>query len=61
MMDEVLAEVRRKAEALGANAIIGLDLDFDSVGAKRKSLLMAVARGTAVRVSEDNAPAAPLV
>jgi uncharacterized protein YbjQ (UPF0145 family) len=59
MMGEVLVEARRKAESMGANAVIGLDLDFDSVGAKSKSLLMAVARGTAVRVGGQAPPPPP--
>jgi len=35
---------------MGANAIIGFTLDFDNVGAKNKSLIMAFAKGTAVRI-----------
>ena len=35
------------AEALGANAIVGVDLDYETVG---DSMLMVSANGTAVRV-----------
>jgi len=45
---EVIAEISREAEKLGANAIIGFSLDFDNVGSKNKSLIMAFAKGTAV-------------
>jgi len=48
MEREVLAEIQDTARALGANAIIGFQLDFDNIGSKNKSLLMAHAKGTAV-------------
>lgn len=44
-----LNELAQKAEALGANAIIGIDLDFETVGAGG-SMLMVLATGTAVRI-----------
>ncbi len=44
----VFAELRDEARRLGANAIVGFTIDYDNVGAKSKSLLMASARGTAV-------------
>ena len=44
-----LAELIQKAQAIGANAIIGIDLDFETVGAGG-SMLMVIATGTAVRV-----------
>jgi uncharacterized protein YbjQ (UPF0145 family) len=34
---------------MGANAIIGVDLDFETVGASG-SMLMVIATGTAVKV-----------
>jgi uncharacterized protein YbjQ (UPF0145 family) len=45
-----LAELVQKGQALGANAVVGIDLDFETVGANG-SMLMVVASGTAVRVS----------
>ena len=48
MQDEVIAEAREAARRLGANAILGFSLDYDNIGSKRKSLLMASAKGTAV-------------
>ncbi len=40
-------EMVKKAEAIGANAVIGIDLDFETVGGTG-SMLMVMATGTAV-------------
>lgn len=48
MEREVLAEIRADATRLGANAVIGFSLDFDNIGSKNKSLIMAHGKGTAV-------------
>ncbi|HAK12065.1 MAG: heavy metal-binding domain-containing protein [Chitinophagaceae bacterium] len=40
-------ELQQKAAALGANAVVGIDLDFETIGANG-SMLMVVATGTAV-------------
>ena len=58
IQQEVIAEISREAEDMGANAIIGFSLDFDNVGSKGKSLIMAFAKGTAVVVEEIPAVAA---
>ena len=47
--EEALAEVRAKAATLGANAVIGIDLDYEVLGANG-SMLMVSATGTAVFV-----------
>lgn len=47
MAREGLDEVQQTMK-MGANAVIGLTLDFGNVGAKNKSLLMTYAKGTAV-------------
>ena len=44
-----LQELEEKARAMGANAVIGIDLDYETVG-ERGSMLMVTASGTAVRV-----------
>lgn len=46
---DALRELQDKARALGADAIIGVDLDFETVGASG-SMLMVIATGTAVRL-----------
>lgn len=44
-----LQELQQKAQRLGANAVVGIDLDFETVGSGG-SMLMVVATGTAVHV-----------
>ncbi|MFN5135586.1 MAG: heavy metal-binding domain-containing protein [Chitinophagaceae bacterium] len=44
-----LAELQQKAQNMGANAIVGIDLDFETVGSGG-SMLMVVASGTAVKI-----------
>ena len=40
-------EVMQRAQALGANAIVGIDIDYETVGANG-SMLMVATSGTAV-------------
>lgn len=44
-----LQELEAKAVRMGANAVVGIDLDFETVGSGG-SMLMVVATGTAVKV-----------
>jgi len=44
-----LQEMRERAEAVGANAVVGIDLDYETVG-QGGSMLMVAASGTAVVV-----------
>ncbi|MDH5750077.1 MAG: YbjQ family protein [Rhodospirillales bacterium] len=39
-----------QAAELGADAIIGVDLDYESIGGENKSMLMVCANGTAVKL-----------
>jgi uncharacterized protein YbjQ (UPF0145 family) len=48
MQDDVIVEAKEEAARLGGNAIVGFSIDYDNVGSKNKSLLMASAKGTAV-------------
>lgn len=48
--ESAMAELQQKAESLGANAVIGIDLDFETVGSNG-SMLMVIASGTAVKYS----------
>jgi uncharacterized protein YbjQ (UPF0145 family) len=43
-----LAELAERAQALGANAVVGVDLDYEVLG-QGNSMLMVSASGTAVR------------
>ena len=47
--DTALEEMARQAEALGANAVVGIDLDYETVGGSG-SMLMVTCSETAVRV-----------
>lgn len=47
--ENALRELVERAQALGANAVVGVDLDFETVGGSG-SMLMVIASGTAVRV-----------
>lgn len=47
--EQALAEMEAKAQALGANAVIGVDIDYEVLG-KAGSMLMVSASGTAVIV-----------
>lgn len=47
--DTALEEMARQAEVLGANAVVGIDLDYETVGGSG-SMLMVTSSGTAVRV-----------
>ena len=47
--DLAIEEMTEQAQALGANAIVGIDLDYETVGTQG-GMLMVSASGTAVRV-----------
>lgn len=47
--EDALRELAEKAQGIGANAIVGVDLDFETVGSNG-SMLMVIASGTAVRL-----------
>jgi len=42
-----LTEIRQAANELGANAVVGIDLDYETVGAQGSMLMVSVS-GTAV-------------
>lgn len=46
--EDALAELTARAEKLGANAVVSIDLDFEVVG---NSMLMVIATGTAVTIA----------
>ena len=47
--EEALGEMQAKAQALGANAVIGVDIDYEVLG-KAGSMLMVSVSGTAVQI-----------
>lgn len=44
-----LQEMSNEAERMGANAVVGIDLDYETVGSSG-SMLMVTCSGTAVRI-----------
>lgn len=46
-----LDELRKAAAQIGANAVIGVDLDYSEISGGGKSMLFLVATGTAVKVT----------
>jgi uncharacterized protein YbjQ (UPF0145 family) len=49
--DIALGEMREQARNLGANAVVGIDIDYETIGAS-SSMLMVSANGTAVVVEQ---------
>lgn len=47
--EEALYEMERRAIDLGANAVVGVDIDYEVLG-QGNNMLMVTASGTAVRV-----------
>lgn len=45
-----VAEMAERAAELGADAVVGVDLDYQHLGGEGKSMLMVCANGTAVKV-----------
>ena len=47
-----LNEISDRAQLLGANAIVGMSFDYETIGG-RGAMLMVTATGTAVSISKD--------
>ena len=47
-----LYELKKEAHAVGANAVVGVDLDYVELAGSGSSMLMLVASGTAVVIEE---------
>ncbi|MBI1245437.1 MAG: heavy metal-binding domain-containing protein [Alphaproteobacteria bacterium] len=45
-----LEELQARAKELGADAVVGVDLDYQTIGGDSKMLLMVAANGTAVKL-----------
>ena len=48
-----LNELKKEAYELGADGIIGIDLDYSEISGKGKGMLFLVASGTAVKFKEE--------
>ncbi|MBO7466343.1 MAG: heavy metal-binding domain-containing protein [Bacteroidaceae bacterium] len=47
--DSSMRELMERAQRLGANAVVGIDLDYETIGSNN-SMLMVTASGTAVLI-----------
>lgn len=47
--DIAIDEMVQQAQSLGANAVVGVDLDYETIGGGSGNMLMVSASGTAVR------------
>ncbi len=45
--DTAMTEMMERAQAMGANAIVGIDIDYETIG-ESNSMLMVATSGTAV-------------
>lgn len=52
--DAAMRNLTEQAQALGANAIIGIDMDYEVLG-RNNGMLMVTASGTAVRLQPESA------
>ena len=48
--DMAIEEMSAEARTLGADAVVGVDLDYEHIGGGSKSMLMVTASGTAVNL-----------
>ena len=42
--EDAMRELTQKAQAMGANAVVGIDLDFETVGASGSMLMVKIGR-----------------
>ncbi|MCQ2260106.1 MAG: YbjQ family protein [Bacteroidales bacterium] len=48
--NNALEELKKRAEQMGANGIVGVDFDYETITAGNGSMLVVIASGTAVTV-----------
>ena len=48
--EAAISDMRDEARRLGADAVVGVDLDYEHLGGGSTSMLMVTANGTAVRL-----------
>jgi len=51
---DVTERLKEKAAELGANAVIGVSIDYDSISGKGMSMFMVSIQGTAVRIADSD-------
>ena len=50
--EEAKKELKKKAQSIGANAIVGFTVDFDEISGGGKSMFMISASGTASKIKD---------
>jgi uncharacterized protein YbjQ (UPF0145 family) len=55
LYNEAIESIKHAAYEIGANCIIGLNIDMDEISGKGKSMFMLTAVGTAVIIEKDDA------
>ncbi|MEL7602678.1 MAG: YbjQ family protein [Bacillota bacterium] len=53
-----MEEITKKAQALHADAVVGISFDFDEISGKGKQMLMVTMSGTAVELEHNNSDGA---
>lgn len=53
LYNDIKIQLEQKAQTIGANAIVGVHIDFDEISGKGKSMFMITAYGTAVNISQS--------
>lgn len=53
LYEEVMDQLANKAYMLGANGVVGVTIDYDSISAKNMSMFMVSVQGTAVKFKEE--------
>lgn len=48
--ETAIEDMLEQAKDLGADAVVGVDLDYEHIGAGERSMLMVTANGTAVKL-----------
>ncbi|WOI54348.1 YbjQ family protein [Parvularcula sp. LCG005] len=48
--DHAMADMVAEAEALGGNAVIGVDIDYEAIDTQKGAMLLVSCNGTAVRL-----------
>ncbi|MGV6801565.1 MAG: heavy metal-binding domain-containing protein [bacterium] len=48
--EHAMADMMAEAEALGANAVVGIDIDYEAIGGQNGTMLMVSCSGTAVKI-----------
>lgn len=57
LLEDVKERLKQKALELGANAVVGVRIDYDNISAKDMSMFMVSMQGTAVKIADSDTAA----